>query len=235
MGQGMPCVMVQSMPCSGEEQILASDISVLTEPAVESFAEYKDPRIEESFHTLLNWSYATDLPETRSFATLPGGHLSFATILPEEHAASFHTEPPCNTSFFDRLDSVAPPDLERPSAVSAAAPPGRPEARKDRLAPAALYPPAAGHSRGASAKVQRADQPTLVADVPRPLLSRGGAAPHLRHGLGAGQPTASFPTHLEPTEEEWLALGARRALAPAPPPAPPQFEWWTGGGCAGRR
>merc|ERR1740121_1341377 len=147
----MPCVMVQSMPCSGEEQILACDQSVVTEPAVESIAEYsypRDPRVEESFHTMLNWSYATVLPEMQSFATLPRGHLSFATILPEEHAASFHTEPPCNASFFDRLDSLAPLGLERPSAVPAGVPPGRPETRKEQLASAAPYPRAAGHSEG---------------------------------------------------------------------------------------
>lgn len=230
--------MIQSMPCSGEEQIIACDQSVLTDPAVESFAGYKDPRVEESFHTLLDWSYDTILPDTRSFATVPGGYQSFATIVPEEYATSFHTEPPCNASFFDRLDSAAPPGLpRRRCAGSVSAPPGRPDFREEgQLASAAPWPRAAVHSKDdASAKVQHASLRALVADVPRPLQSRGGAAPHFRHGLGAGQPTTSFSTHLEPTEEEWLALGARRAPAPAPPPAPPQFEWWTGGGCVGRR
>merc|ERR1740138_97312 len=146
--------MIQSMPCSGEEQITACDQSIVTEPAVDSFAEYRHPRAEESFHTMLNWSYATVLPETQSFATLPGGHLSFATVLPEGHAASFHTEPPCSASFLDRLDSLAPLGLERPSVATAGVPPGWPETRKDQLASAAPCPQAAGHSQGASAKVQ---------------------------------------------------------------------------------
>jgi len=231
--------MVQSMPCSGEERIPACDQSVLTDPAVESFAEYRDPRVEEqSFHTLLDWSYATIVPEAQSFATLPGGHLSFATILPEEHA-SFFTEPPCHTSLLDRLDSLAPPGRERLGAGAAADPPRLPVPRKGAsLAPAASAAPcprAGGQRQGAAAKVQHASQRARIVDVPRPLQSRGGAVAHVRHGPGTAQPTTSFSTQLEPTEEEWLALGARRALAPAPPPAPPQFEWWTGAGCVGRR
>ncbi|CAK0818623.1 unnamed protein product [Prorocentrum cordatum] len=268
----MPCVMVQSMPCSGEERIPACDQSVLTDPAVESFAEYRDPRAFQDVPPVApgcasasdhlapvapgpasDWLGAarpthaeaaaadhSDAPNTlkgqsvvfpaaaaQSFATLPGGHLSFATILPEEHA-SFFTEPPCHTSLLDRLrglqglkipawpsaefsccprlDSLAPPGRERLGAGAAADPPRLPVPRKGAsLAPAASAAPcprAGGQRQGAAAKVQHASQRARIVDVPRPLQSRGGAVAHVRHGPGTAQPTTSFSTQLEPTEEE---------------------------------